>query len=47
MDELAKNWWVKFAVGVAIMAYPATHMIVAVIDASKIDINAIIQHFLK
>lgn len=35
MFELAKNWWVKFAIGVAIMAYPLTHLIVEVVRVFK------------
>ena len=30
MFELAKNWWIKFAVGVAIMAYPVSILLATI-----------------
>lgn len=35
MIELAKNWWIKFCVGVAIVAYPLAHLITEILNAVK------------
>jgi hypothetical protein len=32
MIELAKNWWIKFCIGMAILAYPLAHLITAVLN---------------
>lgn len=35
MMELVKHWWIKFAIGVAIMAYPLAHLIETILRVLK------------